>query len=1166
MVMQIIQKVFGNKSDRDVKRLRPIVDEINEIYETLRDKPDEWFPQRTAEFKAELQAYLEEIDKELDRDSMEPELYKKEHRKLLDKKLDEMLPEAFAMVKEACRRHVGKSWDVSGLNLGWEMVPYDVQLIGAIVLHQGKIAEMATGEGKTLVATMPLYLNALTGRGAHLVTVNDYLARRDAQWMGKIYEFLGLTVGCIQNEMNNDERRTEYTKDITYGTNNEFGFDYLRDNMSIQAEDQVQRGFAYAIVDEVDSVLIDEARTPLIISGPVESSLNFRFTDMRPLVANVVKRQNQLVATLITEGEKLFEEGNTAEASEKLLMAYRGAPRNKRLMKLFKEKGVRQIVDDREMIYRRDKNLQEVDENLYFTIDEREHTVYLNEPGLKMMSTEDQKLFEVPDITDGLHQIDSVDVYSPPIANIIRQQSSDVSRLINEAKKLLEQGKDTEAYEKLLIAYQAGPKFSGLADVFSDKDIYNAVMALEADHQKNGKNSEVDRKLYYTVDMRKQKVTLNELGKIKLSSQDQNQFESQAIQHQILAFDGGTIYTPEEKNRAKEELYQLHAEKSEKNHAINQLLRAFQLFEKDVEYVVQDGKVLIVDEFTGRLMPGRRYSDGLHQAIEAKENVTIEGETQTLATITLQNFFRMYEKLSGMTGTAETESEEFWEIYKLDVVVIPTNQPVRRIDYDDIIYRTRREKYNSIIEEIVRLHRRNTPILVGTISVEVSETLSRMLKRQGIGHSVLNAKYHQQEAEIVAKAGMPGSVTIATNMAGRGTDIKLADEVVKTPYCMLVSRVSGENECPFYKELHCNDDVPCGLHIIGTDLHESRRIDRQLRGRSGRQGDPGASTFYLSLEDDMMRIFGGGRIERVMDTLGWKEGEAINHRMVTRAIERARKQVEYNNFSIRKNLVEYDNVMNSQREVIYGRRTEFLKGKNLKEEAQAMVREIIDKKVWEYCPEKTFPEEWNFNGLREELRKLFLLDVRYSPEEFEKLRQHKLIDDITDAAIKIYDDKEQILGEEIMRRLERFAFLSVYDTQWKEHLYEMDQLKTGIGLRAYGQRDPVIEYKKEAYSAFEEMMERIDQEVIGMIYRMKPMTEPTRMPQGQMVAAKQSAVGMGVRAGAEASAREQYSGPMAEAAERGEEKKKPIRVTKTPGRNDPCPCGSGKKYKYCHGR
>ena len=1038
MVMKAIKRVFGSKAERDVKKLKPVVAEINEIYETLKAKSHDWFPKRTGELKAELAAHLEDVAGDLDRDSMDPDIYKKEYRKRIDEKLDEILPEAFAIVKEACRRLVGQFWDVSGIETSWEMIPYDVQLLGGIVQHQGKITEMATGEGKTLVATMPLYLNALVGKGAHLVTVNDYLARRDAQWMGKVYEFLGLTVGCIQNDMSPLERKQQYGCDITYGTNNEFGFDYLRDNMAVRAEDQVHRDFYYAIVDEVDSVLIDEARTPLIISGPVESTLNVRFNEMKPLVAALVKRQNQFVAKLISEAEKVLEsDGDQAEAADKLLMAHRGAPKNKRLLKLYKEKGIRQMVEQQELLYRRDKNLYEIDEKLYFSIDEREHAVYLNEPGHMMLAPDDQKLFEIPDITEGLVQIDT----------------------------------------------------------------------------------------------------------------DEN-------------------YTPEQKIKKKEELYRLHSEKSEKNHAINQILRAYQLFEKDVEYVVQEGKVLIVDEFTGRLMPGRRYSDGLHQAIEAKESVTIEGETQTLATITLQNYFRMYTKLAGMTGTAETEAAEFFEIYKLDVVVIPTNRPVRRFDYDDVIYRTRREKYNSIIEEIIRLHNKGLPVLVGTVSVEVSETLSRMLKRQGIGQSVLNAKYHQHEAEIVSKAGLPGAVTIATNMAGRGTDIKLQGEVLKSRACMLISAAVPDQRCPFYDELKCEEDVPCGLHIIGTDLHESRRIDRQLRGRAARQGDPGASTFYISLEDDMMRIFGGGRIERVMDTLGWKEGESINHRMVTRAIERARKQVEYNNFSIRKNLLEYDNVMNAQRIVIYGRRSAILRGKNLKEEALEMVEGIIERKVWEYCPEKTYAEEWNLLGLREELRKIFLLDIHYPDSEIEKLKQHKLIVDITTAARKIYDEKEQMLGEETMRRLESFAFLSVYDAHWKEHLYEMDHLKTGIGLRAYGQRDPVIEYKKEAFGAFEVMMGRIDEDAIGMIYKMKPATEPTRLPAGQMVAAKQSAVGMGVQVGAEAQAAadDAMDGPVRKAQDPSEVKQKPIRVDKTPGRNSPCPCGSGKKYKHCHGQ
>ncbi len=1034
MVMKVITKIFGTKSERETKKLRPIVVKINEAFEGLKDKPDDWFPRRTAEFKTELAAFLEETAQDLDPDSMDPDIYKKEYTKRLDEKLGEILPEAFAMVKETCCRLVGKSWDVSGIDLAWEMVPYDVQLIGGIVLHQSKIAEMATGEGKTLVATMPLYLNALVGKGAHLVTVNDYLARRDAQWMGKVYEFLGLTIGCIQANMTPMERHREYKCDITYGTNNEFGFDYLRDNMAVRAEDQVHRGYAYAIVDEVDSVLIDEARTPLIISGPVESTLNVRFDEMRPLVASLVKKQTQFVAKLISEAEKIIEnEGDANEAAEKLLLAHRGSPKNKRLLKIFKEKGMRKLVDEQELQYRRDKIMHEIDDKLYFTIDEREHTVYLNDPGLKSLAPDDQKLFEIPDITEGLVQIDS----------------------------------------------------------------------------------------------------------------DEN-------------------YTDEQKARQKEELYSLHSEKSEKNHAINQLLRAYELFEKDVEYVVQEGKVLIVDEFTGRLMLGRRYSDGLHQAIEAKERVTIEGETQTLATITLQNYFRMYNKLSGMTGTAETEAAEFFEIYKLEVVEIPTNRPVRRFDYDDIIYRTRREKYNSIIEEIVRLHSNKIPMLVGTVSVDVSETLSRMLKRQGIGHSVLNAKFHQHEAEIVANAGLPGAVTIATNMAGRGTDIKLHGEVLKSKACMLIAPMKQDEQCPYYKDLECEDDVPCGLHIIGTDLHESRRIDRQLRGRAGRQGDPGSSTFYISLEDDMMRIFGGGRIERVMDTLGWKEGESINHSMVTKAIDRARQQVEYNNFSIRKNLLEYDTVMNSQRIVIYQRRTDILKGKNLKEETLGLVEEIIETKVWHYCPENQHPEEWNMLGLREELRKLFLLDIHYPESELDNLKQPKVIEDIVKAAHRIYEEKEGLLSEDIMRRLERFGFLSAIDSHWKEHLYEMDHLKTGIGLRAYGQRDPVIEYKKEAYAAFEELMGRIDEDSIGMIFKMKPVTEPTRMPQAQIIAAKQSAVGMGVSAGMQ----DQQSlddGPVRR-AEPTEGKQRPIRVDKTPGRNDPCPCGSGKKYKHCHGR
>lgn len=1043
MGFELITKIFGSKHDRDIKKIQPIVDEINDIYETLHDKPDDWFPARSNEFKEQLKPLGEEYVQHLEENpDYDVERRKKAYDDILGEKFDDILPEAFAMVKESCRRLVGKSWDISGIDIKWEMIPYDCQLIGGIVLHEGKIAEMATGEGKTLVATMPLYLNALVGLGAHLITVNDYLARRDSMWMGKVFEFLGLTVGCIQSDMDPTERREQYNCDITYGTNNEFGFDYLRDNMSIRLEDMVQRRHFFSIVDEVDSVLVDEARTPLIISGPVESRMDERFIEMKPLVQNLVRKQNQLCTSLLNEGEKLLDDGEEYEAGIKFLTVHRGGPKNKRLMKLYKEKGIKQLVQKVESDYMRDKQMHEINGSLYFSIDEREHNISLEEPGQKLLSPGDQKLFEIPDIADG-----------------------------------------------------------------------------------------------------------------------------------IVAIDNDENYNDDDRRRAKEELYHRHAELSEKNHALNQLLRAYQLYEKDVEYVVQDNKVMIVDEFTGRLMPGRRYSEGLHQAIEAKEGVRVEGETQTLATITLQNFFRMYDKLAGMTGTAETEAGEFWEIYKLDVVVIPTNRPVRRIDSDDAIFRTRKEKYTAIIEEIVRLHKNNIPVLVGTVSVDVSEVLSKLLKIQKIGHSVLNAKYHQSEAEIVAKAGRPGAVTIATNMAGRGTDIKLGEGVVKSPHCVLVAPMNNENKCQFYNELKCDEDVPCGLHIIGTERHESRRIDRQLRGRSGRQGDPGNSRFFLSLEDDLMRLFGSERIAAVMDRLGLKEGDVIEHGMVTKAIGKAQQRVEAQNFSIRKHLLDYDNVMNNQREVVYTKRQACLKGKNLKEEIHELIPQIIEEKVWEFCPEKEYPENWSLDALREQTRRIFLLDFNWPKEDILKLNQHTVVDRLTKAAFEIYRNKEEVLGEDTMRQLERYAFLSVLDHEWKEHLYEMDQLKQGIGLRAYGQRDPLIEFKKEGYKMFEELLERIDEHAILNIYRLRPATAETqRRPQTPVQIRKDNAVGMGVATAAlaqQAAAAQAgdvgYTGPMQDRIE-PDKKRKPIRVEKKVGRNDPCPCGSGKKYKHCHGK
>jgi preprotein translocase subunit SecA len=993
-----LTKIFGSKHDRDIRRIQPIVETINKYYEEYQPLTDEQLKAKTGEFRQRI------ADGE---------------------ELDDILPEAYAAVKDACRRLCGRSFDLLGTATEWNMVPYDCQLVGGVVLHEGKIAEMATGEGKTLVAALPIYLNALEGKGVHLVTVNDYLAKRDATWMGQIYEFLGLTVGCIQHDMDPSERRNQYNSDITYGTNNEFGFDYLRDNMAVRVEDRVHRPFHYAIVDEVDSVLIDEARTPLIIAGPTGRSDMSRFTEMRGMVERIMRRQREITTDLVNEGVKLFESGEEYEGGIKLLAVKRGAPKNKRFMKFLKESGVKRTIQRVEADFMRDKRLPEIDEHLLFAIDEREHTIDLTDNGLNFLKPEEQVLFELPDIGEGVAEIDE------------REDLNDV-----------------------------------------------------------------------------------------------------------------------EKAKEKNNLYKEHAERSEKVHIVSQLLKAYSLYEKDVEYVVQDGKVMIVDEFTGRLMPGRRYSDGLHQAIEAKEKVKIEAETQTLATITLQNYFRLYDKLAGMTGTAVTEAGEFFDIYKLDVTCIPTNEPVRRIDYEDVIFRTRREKYNALVEEITAMHNAQRPVLVGTVSVEVSETLSRMLKRVGIPHSVLNAKYHQQEAEIVAKAGQPGHVTIATNMAGRGTDIKLHKDVVKHPNCALIVE-SGETEevCPLLDELKCRDAVPCGLHIIGTERHEARRIDRQLRGRSGRQGDPGSSRFYLSLEDDLMRLFGSERIAGIMDRLGVEEGEVIEHSMVTKAIERAQKRVEAQNFGIRKHLIEYDDVMTQQREVIYSRRAQSLEQEDMREEAIVLIESVCEGLVEQHCPRETAPEYWDTGSLRLALMKTVLVDIDFDAPEIKELNHAGLTDKVKSLAMSVYENKERALTPQIMRQVERFSILRVIDERWKEHLYEMDQLKTGIGLRAYGQRDPLIEYKKEAYRMFAELIDTIDRESVEMIYRLQvsqPAPSPEQADSGRMKTVHEEASAMG------------YTGMAEESRKAG--KKKPVkRTTAKVGRNDPCPCGSGKKYKKCCG-
>ena len=1003
-----LTSIFGTKYDRDVKKARPLVDAIKAEAEGLRSLTED-----------ELRAKTDVL----------------RSRSAAGETVEDLLPEAFGLVYEACRRHVGRSWPVVGHETPWEMVPFDVQLMGAIVLHEGRIAEMGTGEGKTLVAILPLYLNALEGKGCHLVTVNDYLARRDSEWVGQILRFLGLTVGVIQHDMSPPERRAAYACDVTYGTNNEFGFDYLRDNMAIRKEDQVQRGHRYAIVDEVDSVLVDEARTPLIISGPVAQSRQ-RYDELRPRVDALARAQNVLITRFLKEAEEAMgKDGeSTYSAGVRLLQIKRGAPKNKRLLKLqADDPSLKKLVHNVESDYMRDKKLHELDAELYFAIDEKQHNINLSDIGREHLSPQDPDYLTLPDLAEELGKVDARE--------------------------------DLSTREKIL---------------------------------------------------------------------------------------------------EREKVHQRYAEKNDEIHSINQLLKAYCLFEKDVEYVVQDGKVLIVDEFTGRLMTGRRYSDGLHQALEAKERVKIEGETQTWATITLQNYFRLYDKLSGMTGTAETEAAEFHKIYSLDVAVIPTNEPIRRVDYDDLIYRSRREKYNAIIEEIEDMHKMGRPVLVGTISVEVSETLSRMLKRRGIHHNVLNARRHQQEAEIVALAGRPGAVTIATNMAGRGTDIKLGEGVVKGRVC-LVNTKDGSGDCQATEGVgRCVAEMPCGLHIVGTERHESRRIDRQLRGRSGRQGDPGSARFFLSLEDDLMRLFGSEKYSGILQKMGVQEGEVITHPLVTKAIERAQRRVEAHNFDIRKHLLEYDDVMNQQREVIYALRQKSLEGEELRDGMLEIVGDVVEAKVETYLGDAAHPEDWDLEGAAEELGGIFLYPFDLKPEGNRPERREMVLDLALEQARKAYDLREETLGGHVMRQVERYVHLRVIDDKWKDHLYEVDQLKGGIGLRAYGQKDPLIEYKKEAFRMFSSMMEDIQQETLKTLFRIQVGQPVAQAPPARSLLSRhpeQRTLGEGV-SGSQG-ARTAVAAPRRVEPTKG---RTVVRTHAKVGRNDPCPCGSGLKYKKCCGR
>jgi len=1024
----LIKMIFGSRNDRELKKFWPVVHRINEIEAGLNQLSDDELRQKTADWRARLAPIQD--------------------KKELNAALDKILPEAFAVVKNACRRMTERKAEVGvrGHPVVWEMIPFDVQLIGGIALHRGKITEMATGEGKTLVATMPIYLNALTGRGVHVVTVNDYLAARDSEWMGAIYKFLGLTVGCILHDQTPQVRREQYQCDIAYGTNAEFGFDYLRDNgMAVRKEDQVQRGHYYAIVDEVDSILIDEARTPLIISGPSLHTFDEQYAQWKPTVESLVRAQERLCNRFLSEAESLMKKLNPADGSNvqngaalegeigKLLFRVKtGQPKSEGLLKLLENPENLRLMNQAELDLHRDQkkvDLYREKEELLFAIDEKSHDADLTEKGRNVVSPKDPEAFVLPDLTTLLHEIDT--------------------------------GPETD---------------------------------------------------------------------------------------------------PRKRMEAKTRLQQEFETKAQKIHAISQLLKAYSIYQKDVEYVVQDNKVIIVDEHTGRLMTGRRWSDGLHQAVEAKEGVAIERETQTLATITIQNYFRLYQKLAGMTGTAETEATEFLDIYKLGVLTIPTNKPNIRKDGHDSVYKTRREKFNAVVTEIKELHGKGRPILVGTVSVETSEMLSRMLKREGLIHSVLNAKYHEQEAEIVARAGQRGSITIATNMAGRGTDIKLGSGVTEVG----------------------------GLHVLGTERHESRRIDRQLRGRCSRQGDPGSSHFFISLEDDLMRLFGSDRIVKMMEKMGLEEGQELSHPLLNRSIQQAQKRVEQHNFEIRKRTLEYDDVMNKQREVIYGFRNEIINAEDVRDRLMDIIEEVVILKVEQFSDANDEPSEWQLRPLADWVNLNFPLgmpeaeiikaadsgkDMPVSGSIYDGLSaaQFAVCNFISDKIRQSYDLKISFEEPDKLAVVERYTILSAIDKLWQEHLYEMDSLRYSIGLRGYGQRDPLVEYKAEAYKIFDELMVNIKTEICHNIFRsassMMAFENFLRNVPRQTLHQSTSAFG-GTATGTAGpgGANAKPSDVVSEAAAAVTEKAKPVRTGPKVGRNDPCPCGSGKKFKHCCGR
>ncbi len=997
-LMGFIENIFSKKN-RDVADLQPLVDAIKDGRGQYAALSDEALGAKREEFARRYTA---------------------------GETLDDLLVEAYGVVWEGCRRLYERkaSWVVWNQDVVWDMIPYDVQLMGSIVLHQGKIAEMATGEGKTLVAIAPLYLNSIPGKGAHLVTVNDYLAQRDAQWMGGVLEFLGCKVGFILGQMTPEERREAYACDVTYGTNNEFGFDYLRDNMVVHAEHLVHREFHFAIVDEVDSVLIDEARTPLIISGAVDKSTH-QFSELNPRVNNLVRQQMKMVNDWLSDAERVLRPALKGEdvdiddeTSLKLLRISRGGPKNPRYRKLAQIPGVLETVQKTEEAFMRDKAMWEADADLLYVVEEKNNHVDMTEKGRDVFGKAEADFFVLPDLALAAGEI---------------QDNEDLD--------------DAERARQLAVIEQA------------------------------------------------------------------------------------------------------YAQKNERISNVDQLLRAYSLYEPDVEYVMQEGKVVIVDTFTGRLQPGRRFSDGLHQALEAKEGVTVQKETQTLATVTVQNFFRKYAKLSGMTGTAETEEAEFNGIYELDVVVIPTNRPIVRDDQDDLIYKTKKEKYKAIRDEVARMHKLGLPVLVGTTTVEVSELISRMFKLAGINHNVLNAKQHKAEAEIVAEAGRRGAVTIATNMAGRGTDIKLAPEILALPETWAAdpNLVAAEYE-----------GQAAGLQIIGTERHESRRIDRQLRGRSGRQGDPGSTIFFLSLEDDLMRLFSPDRIVKVMDRLGVEEGEVITHSMVTKAIEKAQVRVETQNYEIRKHLLEYDDVVNKQREVVYDLRRAALEGDDLSGQFQDFVGNAVVG-IFASCADRNNASDfWDMDTLARLYQGIVLAPLPLEKDEHLEMGYEAVEDALVEFALERFRTKADGLGEDFAGQLEKFVLIQVLDEHWRDHLNELILLRSGIGLRSYGQRDPLVEYKAESFHMFETLMDNIEKSSVSLFFRAELAPPPEQ---------REAAVDKMETRHQEVSAYDQ-SGPAKavtnapDAAVRRPQQREEPKV----GRNDPCPCGSGRKYKKCCGR